>query len=338
MRTRSRTAAAAAALLALAVLAGCGDDPEPTAEAPTAEAPAAGDLAGGAVLPDQLSVSPDGAQVLADCWEGICRWDTADGSLTEVSGGSHLAITPDWSLLAGADGPTVLLVDADTGDTTAELDGLAGEEATDGSVVQAVAFSPDGELVAAAGAEPEVRIWGTDGADVATIATESEVHALAFSPDGTRVATAGGGPVEVYAVPSGELVGTLPRSSGESDGLAWSPDGAWIAGPGPGGAPAVWNAADLSLEAVLDGRFLQQLTFAPESRTVAFTDREDDTVRLWTPVDNGVRELVGHTDDPVAVAFAPDGRTLYSASARDGVLAWDVRAEKLRDELELPRG
>ncbi|WP_243059311.1 WD40 repeat domain-containing protein [Nocardioides sp. SR21] len=329
MRTRSRRAAAAAVLLAVTVLAGCGDDgvSEATVEEP------AGDFPAGEVLPDRLSVSPDGAQVLADCWEGICRWDTVDGSLAAVDGGGHLAISPDWSVLATADGPTVVLLDAETGEVSAELTGLAGEEATDGPVVQAVAFSPDGALVAAAGPEREVRIWSSAGDDVATISPDSDVYALAFSPDGTRLAAAGGGPVEVFAVPSGDPVGTLPRSSGDGDGLAWSPDGAWLAGPGPGGAPAVWSADDLALEAVLDGHHLEQVAFAPDSETVALTDAEDDTVRIWRPADDRVRELTGHTDDPVAVAFAPDGATVYSVSARDGVLVWDVRSADLRRRL-----
>ncbi|GAB3200801.1 hypothetical protein GCM10027062_21260 [Nocardioides hungaricus] len=299
MRARSRRAVATAAVLAAALLGGCADDQPSATSGPDDGAVA--DIPGGAVLPDRLSVSEDGSQVLADCREGSCRWDTADGALASVEDGSHLAIAPDWTLVAGGD-------------------------ATDGSAVQAVAFSPDGRLVAAAGPGGRVLVWTVEGDEVATIDAGAEVFALAFSPDGTRLATAGGGPAEVYDVPSGERVGALPRSSGEGDGLAWSPDGRWLAAPGPAGAPAVWSADGLRLEAVLDGRLLEQAAFSPDSRTLAVTDTRDDTVRLWDPRTGRVRELTGHTDDPVAVAFAPDGRTPYSASARDGVLAWTRRA------------
>lgn len=347
MRTRSRRVAGPVGLLlALGLLcglvAGCGDD-EPTTSGTDGDPPAGveggaegggeggGDVPGSPVLPDRLSVSADGSQVLADCWEGICRWDTADGSLAEVDDGSHLAITPDWSLVAGADDATVVLAEPG-GEAVAELTGLDGE-------VQAVAFSPDGQLVAGAGPGGQVLVWPVGGGDdPVAIDAGAEVFALAFSPDGSRLATAGGGPIEVFDVPSGESAGTLPRSSGEGEALAWSPDGRWLAGPGPGGAPAVWDAAELALQAVLDGRFVEQAAFSPDSTTLALTDTQDDTVRLWEPAARGdrARELAGHTDDPVAVAFSPDGHTLYSASGRDGVLAWDVATASVDQELELP--
>jgi hypothetical protein len=46
---------------------------------------------------------------------------------------------------------------------------------------------------------------------------------------------------------------------------------------------------------------------------------------LWSPRTGLSRPLdVGSVDPPYGVAFAPDGRTLYTAGYTDGILAWDV--------------
>ncbi|WP_134739036.1 PD40 domain-containing protein [Nocardioides sp. 503] len=345
MRNRTRPATALLALIVAAVaLAGCSDDAddEPEGRTTGSQSPVTGSAPGSPVLPDDLAVSPDGAQVLADCWQGICRWDTGAGTLAEVDDGSHVALSPDWSLLAGVgDDASVLLLDLPSRDVVQELAGLEDEEVTDGSPVTDVAFSPDGSLVAGAGLDGRVAVWSVDdGADVTTVETGGDVFALAFSPDGSRLATAGGGPTRVYDVATGEEVGTLAESA-DSSALAWSPDGRWLAASGVDGSPALWRASDLTLAERLPGNHLEQAAFAPGSRTLAFTDTEDDTVRLWSPASLGgegrvLRELLGHTDAPEAVAWAPDGGTLYSVSGREGVFAWDARSGELRRELELP--
>lgn len=296
------------------------------------------------VLPDDLAVNQDGSQVLADCWDGICRWDTTDGSLDQVGNGSHVAISPDWSLIAGAgEDATVELVDTATGDVVRELAGHQDETVADGSPIKDVAFSPDGSLVASAGPQGRVIVWSVeDGSEIAAVETGTDVFALSFSPDGDRLAIGGDAPASVVDVASGDPVTTLPESAAAS-GFAWSPDGRWLATAGPGGAPAVWRTGDWRLIEQLPGGSLKKVAFAPDSRTIAFTDTEDDTVRLWTPEALGggqggqVRQLDGHTDPPGDVAFSPDGRTLYSVERTDGVFAWDVRTGRLADQFELPR-
>ena len=306
--------------------------------------PPAGDIPLALVLPDDLAVSQDGSQVLADCWEGVCRWGTTDGSLDQVDDGSHVALSPDWSLIAGVgDEATIQLVDAVTGDVVHELAGHDDVEITDGSPIHDIAFSLDGEQVASAGLGGVVIVWTVDdGTEVATIETDNDVTTLAFSPDGRFLATGGGGaPIEVFDVPSGESVTTLPGSEAVAPGLAWSPDGRWLAGPGPDGAPAVWDTETFTLTDRLPRQSLERLAFAPDSRTLAVTDAEDSTVRLWTPVAESdgkrtISELRGHSDEPGAVAFAPDGATVYSVAGMDGIFAWDVETGRLTDRFELP--
>lgn len=339
-RVRTLTTPLVGLVVAGSVLAGCSDGSKGASES---EAPPVSDVPFALVLPDDLAVSEDGQQVLADCWNGICRWNTTDGSLARIDDGSHIAVSPDWSLIAGVgDDATVLLVDAESGDVVHELSGHQDEDIVDGSPIQDIAFSLDGSMVASAGLEGQVIVWSVeDGAEIATIEASANVSAVSFSPDGARLATAGGAPAQVFDVPSGGLVTTLSDSSSDSAGLAWSPDGRWLAGPGPGGGPALWRTDDFALSEELAGRSLNELAFAPDSRTLAATDNEDDTVRLWTPEalggnDGDIRELVGHTDEPGAVVFAPIPATLYCVAGMGGVRAWDVRTGKLARQFELP--
>lgn len=311
-----------------------------TAPEGASTAPLGGDVPFALVLPDDLAVSQDGAQVLADCWQGICRWDTADASLTQVLDGGHVALSPDWSLVATiGDGAEVVLSDTESGEVVRELAGHADLEVTDGSPVHDVAFSADGRLVAAAGLGGDVIVWSVaDGAQVSTIAAGEDVFALAFSPDGSRLATAGGAPAQVFEVASGRLVTTLAGSSSDSAGLAWSPDGRWLAAPGPDAAPAVWDTDEFALAEQLTGRRMRQVAWSPDSTTLAVTDTEDDLVRLWRPRSRGAepRELAGHTDGPGAVVFAPDGTQVYSVAGDDGVFGWDVAGGRRVTEFELP--
>ena len=74
-------------------------------------------------------------------------------------------------------------------------------------VVQAVAFSPDGALIAVGGRGDEVRVYRSDnGERVATFAGHpGGVCSLAFYPDGKRLATVGlDGRVRIFAVAEGK--------------------------------------------------------------------------------------------------------------------------------------
>nr|WP_300046308.1 hypothetical protein [uncultured Nocardioides sp.] len=343
-----RVVAAAATLLALTV-AGCSDDrsDEPTTGTGTdSGAGATGGTGGSAgyerVATDDLSVSPDGDEVLADCWNGICRWDATDGSLELVPDRGSVAVAPDWSTVATVDDGTVVLEDLDSGETVSELAGLADDDVADGSPVTAVAYSPDGELVAAAGLDDDgderLMVWSVDGDEVASLRTSGEVHRIAVSPEGNRIATAGNGPLEVHDLVKGD---TLEVSSGEGGTVAWSPDGSLLLGIGADGQPLVWDAETWTPVAELRGTRLHEAAFAPEGETVALTSVDETSVTLWDPIRDARRakELEGHTDAPGAVAWSPDGAVVYAVAADDGVLGWDAATgERAPTDFEVPEG
>jgi WD40 repeat protein/mono/diheme cytochrome c family protein len=73
----------------------------------------------------------------------------------------------------------------------------------------ALAFSPDGTLLAATGARGETRIWkSADGKRVAQISGEIPLYTLAFTHDGKTLATAGAdGRIRLYDSATGKMSG-----------------------------------------------------------------------------------------------------------------------------------
>lgn len=118
--------------------------------------------------------------------------------------------------------------------------------------VISLAWNPDGNKLAFAGANGELWIWDALTGQTSTINVPDEyIHAVTWNPDGSSVAVAtqdGSGPnahnrVEMWNVSTGQL--TLSIEANIQDfylnSIAWSPTNNQLAGGSSNGVVVVWN-------------------------------------------------------------------------------------------------
>jgi WD40 repeat protein/transcriptional regulator with XRE-family HTH domain len=299
-----------------------------------------------------VAFSPNGKLLVSGDADGTVRlWNTATRQAPHAAipadtgalyGVRAVAYSPNGELLASADADgTVRLWDTGTGlpaghPLPAESGLVSGVKNEPFQLdVNGVAFSPNGELLASAGADGTVRLWytATRQPTGTVLFVEAGVNGVAFSPNGQLVATADAdGTVRLWNTATGQQVGAPLRADtgtgGGVNGVAFSPNGTLLASAGADGTVRLWNTATRQPTgtAFLVEGGVNGVAFSPDGTLLASAGA-DGTVRLWNTttgqqVGTPLRVDTGYGVN--GVAFSPDGTLLATADADGTVQTWQM--------------
>lgn len=233
-------------------------------------------------------------------------------------GGESATFSPDSSTIAVAGDDAVVLYDAGRGQRLAEL--ALGSPSHREKAVSRPSFSPDGRLVAAGGERTGLHVWDVRDRSV-RLHRRDPTGAVAFSPDGERLAAIEDDArrVRIWDLvrKKGAVLARYPRGVGRAD---YSPDGRLIESLLAFGLGVdVYDAKTRRRVSVLrQENEVRGGSFDPSSRFVLSASGSRGAV-LWDARSGRlVSTLGGHAGTVWRARFSPDGRRIVTAG-EDGI-------------------
>jgi WD40 repeat protein len=288
----------------------------------------------------RFEFSPDGKRLAGISYSTLTLWDTTGGNVLlsekDIRGASFSADA--GRLLAISSKGDVVVHDAGDGRTVARFDHQQG-------VARRAWFLAGGDKVAlgldkaglalwqpATGAVSRVQFPGLDVTDV-----------VGLSPDGRRIVARIGEDWRRALVLDLESKKQLAVLGSPVDTAAiFSPDGKRIASSSAGAPAYLWDSETGRRLVGLPVRQVDsnQASFSSNwDRMAYFTGDDEKIVKVMDLQTGGTVDTLVHSERVFGVAFAPDGKSVLTASA-EGALVWSLPTEAEMIDLarkEVPR-
>ncbi|WP_341525448.1 serine/threonine-protein kinase [Nostoc sp. UHCC 0302] len=221
------------------------------------------------------------------------------------------------------------------------------EYSTGVNSVNALAISPDGNILASGNNDKKIRLWDLNSKKIlATLSGHSQaVKSVSFSPDGKTLATASDDKtIKLWHSKTFEEICTLFGHSHAVKSVAFHPNEQILASGSWDKTIKLWDINTGTEICTLIGHKLQvnSVAFSPQGKLLASASC-DRTIRLWQiaaledsdkefknrPCYSLLSTLSGHAWTVLTVAFSPDGKILATGSDDNTIKLWKVSTGQL---------
>lgn len=297
-----------------------------------------------------LAFSPDGAMLAsASADNTVYLWRRRDGVLIEKI--EHpgvvrsVAFNPSGELLASGsaapkddnpDAGKVWLWNVPNVDTIISKPPVSVREfETIGS--STVAFSPDGQILAAGSDDDSIRLWRVNDGRFITFSPGGGKD-IAFSPDGKTLAAVS---LQNYVISlrktENNSLESIASLAGHTDlvlNAMFSSDSKTILSTSVDNTVRLWDTSSGKQRLELDDHVISPyVAIAPSGKLIA-SGAEDGSVYLWQLGEAKIIEILkGHTGAVRTLAFNSSGTLLASGSDDGTVRVWNVADGSLRSIL-----
>jgi WD40 repeat protein len=286
--------------------------------------------------------------------------DSYGNSVMHIEKGDlyQIAYSPDRKYLAAASSIGIFIYDADL---LSEVQFL-----NTGKLVNSIAFSPDGQLLASGSQNAAIHLWNINTGELLhTMDSHSDdVEEISFLQDGRRLVSISGNIIEIWDVGSGTQLDSCELSPWGGINETFSPDGRFLATSHNDDTLRVWdieygylvhkwkNYSYISIAFSMDGYWIaygkdgivhliiadcglesyssfsggRNLTFSVDGEKLASTNLDDVITIL--DVDSGkVSRLIESPSRVVSLAFSPNGTRIAFGTEEGTIHIWNIVQE-----------
>ena len=285
-----------------------------------------------------ISFSPDNTTLAIGHWYKIDLRDVVSGQQKTSFYGSrfsynfYLDYSPDGTILASSLYDGISLWDVKVGVPITVVRGYGYGIRGERSGYSSVAFSPDGQLLAAATGHATIHLWYGGRTQKSSLnGHANSVTSIAFDNSGRYLASGSyDNTVRLWDVVDDTNIATFEGHLDTVICVDMSPDAQHIASGSKDKSIIIWDVQNGNQKHTLTGH-------TDEAYSVAFSldgqilvsggGWDDSTVRLWN-VNTGeeIATLTGHSRGNIKIDFSPDGGTFVSGGADGTAILWDLTA------------